>query len=335
MPKNEANFPTLRQLGALLLATAWAQAADFRGPDELIRREKFAEALQILRAADDANDIYSCNCDDSRHQHRSSARQARIADCLHKLGREAEARAELRALFDASVEPAYLVSGDAKILLIALETAVGYDEFESWLEMPPRSDLPQPIAWRERHSLKRVVSAKKAIEQSRFGEALALLDGIEVYHRFLAPRSLTWEQNAVISYLTRQDNALDHLLARLPHAASVSMSKGLIYCLGEMRGTRAVPTLLEALGIATNSSIREELIFALAKCGCRAVTPDLFNHRIGNLYHQRYIDELLRSLTGRSFGAISSATDAATTFSGWRTWIKQEFPAAQLVEGRP
>ena len=97
-------------------------------------------------------------------------RRLEIVDCLIQLKREDEARHELRSLYEDQSKPGYIIPGEANILLIDLETAHGYEDFEIWL----KRNRPAQDEW----SLQHITSLKKAIESGEFTSATALLEGI-------------------------------------------------------------------------------------------------------------------------------------------------------------
>lgn len=315
---------TLLVLSAIFGCACYAFSADLFAVDSgeagrLIASKKYGEAIDLLRAASDEDDIYPCDCWDAPHKHRSSARRLLIVDCLLALDRKEEGRKELRSLYEARVEPAYIIPGKADILLIELETEHGYEAFDRWLEKhrPVEAKFYQG-------STQHIVSLKKAIENGRFDGSLDILRGVEAYHIFLAPRRLTWQQEAVTSYVVRNPKSLPFLLRQMSthrDGRIYDLDRGVIFCLGEMANVEAIPALRRAMETEKNSYTRLELVFALAKCGDKEVIPTVYAHKAGNVAHQRYIDQLLRRLTGKDFGVIENQDDATAVLEKWGAYF--------------
>ena len=110
---------------------------------------------------------------------------------------------------------------------------------------------------------------------------------------------------------------------------TTQLNRGVVYCLGEIGSVESIPVLRKALRIDKNSFTQLEIIFALAKSGDHEITPELYAHRVGNLDHQRYVDNLLRRLTGKNFGDIEDQDSAKKVFEQWGTFIDQKKNAQQ------
>ncbi len=300
-----------------------ASAVDMTQAEQLVASKRYGEALQLLRASSKNDDIYSCECSDAPHQHRSAARRLLIVECLLALNRKDEAREELRSLYEDRIEPAYLIPDKSNILLIELETEHGYEAFELWLTKR------NPVATAQYEgSIQHVASLKKAIEAGRFDESMRMLDGLEAYHLFLVPpRRFTWQREAVIAYLVRNPKSLPFLIRHLSRYRDnriYDLNLGVIFCLGEIGKPEAVPALREAMETENNSSTRLELVFALAKCGDAGAVPEVYEHRAGSLQHQQLVDRLLRRLTGKEFGTIDTQEAAKAVFEKWGAYIQKK-----------
>ncbi len=293
---------------------------DFSRAEQLIEKKKYEAALQVLQAGTSDDDIYPCMCWDAPHEHRSSKRRLGIVDCLLHLKREEDAREELKSLYQDKSKPGYNISGDAPILLIELETKHGYTDFERWLQ----EHLPVDKRYYQ-GSIQRITSLKKGIESGEFDGAIDIFRTFPTYHIF-APRRFSWQQKAVISYLVAQDKkSLPFLFGQM----TTQLNRGVVYCLGEIGSVESIPVLRKALRIDKNSFTQLEIVFALAKSGDDEIAPELYAHRVGNLDHQRYVDNLLRRLTGKNFGDIKDQDSAKKVFEQWGTFIDQKKNAQQ------
>ena len=299
----------------------------FSKAEQLIEKKKYEAALEVLQAGTSDDDIYPCMCWDAPHEHRSSKRRLAIVDCLLHLKREEDAREELKSLYQDKSKPGYNISGDAHILLIELETKHGYPDFERWLQEHRPVDKKY-----YQGSIQRITSLKKGIESGKFDGVIDIFRNFPTYHIF-APRRFSWQQKAVVSYMVAQDKqSLPFLCGQMTTQLDkrfAQLNRGVVYSLGELGSVESIPVLREALRKEKNYYTRLEVILALAKSGDKEITAELYRHKVGNLDHQRYVDNLLRRLTGKNFGDIKDQDSAKKVFEQWGIFIDQKKSAQQ------
>ncbi len=310
-------------LAVVLTCASIASAAVVPKAQELVTSKKYTEALELLRSATDQDDIYVGRIDRHTYKARSSDRRLLIVDTLLALGRKDDARGELRSLYEFRGEPAYSIPSKANILLIQMETEKGYEAFEGWLQKYGPAD---PY---DHQSVQHITSLKKAIEQNQFEGSLEILEGIPGYNVFMTPprSTLPWQQQAVVSYLVRNPLSQWFLKNQLSkHSGDLAAQPwgGVIFCLGEISKPEAIPALRRALETEKNYYIKLETVFALVKCGDKDAAPEVLKLMGGSLENQRYINQLLRNLTGKDFGPIESAEAGSAVREQWKAYLNKD-----------
>jgi hypothetical protein len=293
-----------------------ARGKDYEKAEELMKNEKWEDALHLLQSYSIDDDIYFTDFNDAPNYFRSPKRRLQIAQCLVHIGRTGEARKELRSLFEVKVKPPYVNMGNVLTLLIDLETANGYADFEAWLN----KYLPVTNKRFYRGSAQQVTSIKKDVETGRFEAGYEELSKIEAPGIYGEAR-LQWQQKAVLSYFERNMKSLDYILQKLDTDHRYA-SRGIVYSVGEMANPKAIPVLRKLKAQEQNYWHLEVLTFALAKCGDRDIMPDLYA-RASYLSWDRSqrINSLLSKLAGTSFGEIKNEDDAKRILEQWKQWI--------------
>lgn len=321
-------------VGSALAIQMPPRAADYgesmQKAKELVAAKRYEAALELLGKFKPADDIYSCDCNDARHYHHSGERRLMIVDCLLALGKQDEARAELRALyeFNAGQRDAYFggyrFPEKVNLQLIDLETAHDTAGFWRWLDkLDPDGQSTGQI--------RKMIGIKQEVEAGKYERAFELLGGVDAYNPYVGHKEPYWTTQGAIRYLLANPRCFDSLVAANARDQKAgSPQRGMVYVLGELGDKRAIPALKESLLREKNWYYQNEARYALAKLGDASVARDLLGSAKGAwagvvempLPHVQFIDSLLRRATGQSFGEIKSKDDAAKVFAEWEAWVK-------------
>jgi hypothetical protein len=286
---------------------------------------RYDDAIRLLRAIPDDQDLAAFYHHRVKHPIRSSHRRLLIAGCLLAAGKKDEARAELRGLYEANLTPGYRIPEEAAWLLFAWECEAGHEQFRRWLDrvLPVQAET-------YKGSFQELLDMKIAFAAGRFDSAAETLRGLGCYSGYSGLRRTTDRIVAVERLLRLEPKSADFFQKRLAdaypdddHRIRDCSHLGWIHALGETGNDKHIPFLRELFGRAQNYYANLEVILALGKLGDKESAPALFQMRHGDLEHQKYINRLLRWAAKTDQGDIETQEDAVKVFIRWEEWLKK------------